>query len=280
MSENCPPHEVSVNLPTPVHFPYCGRGYPIGYDGHPTMQEDLEQTYILGESLEYTVVRTRRRKRTIAMSLDRDQRVIVRAPYYTSMRFVHDFVRNRTDWIARQMAEQRSRRKEDRIEDMLCGLDITLPYRGVEVPVVFDREDVRRTSVRMQDRVLWIVAPMSADNEDVKAAIIAWYKKRALPLIENRVEAWINRVGRAPTRILIRSQKTQWGSCGEDGTLRFNWQLAMADPKLLEYVVVHEMVHLSIRHHGVTFWRRLEKLMPNCERRRVQLRDFARTMPL
>ena len=56
------------------------------------------------------------------------------------------------------------------------------------------------------------------------------------------VEAWRGRVGRTPSRVLVRNQKTQWGSCGEDGTIRFNWQLAMADPKLLEYVVVHEMV--------------------------------------
>jgi predicted metal-dependent hydrolase len=243
--------------------------------------QETEHTLIVGEAtVSYTVVRSRRRTRTVSMSLDRDARIIVRAPAYTSMSFVHSFVHARSAWIARQIAEHRTRRRQDRIEDMLSGLDITLPYRGVELPVVFDREDVRRASVTLYGGTLWVVAPMSADNEEVKAALIAWYKSRALQFVRKRVEAWTGRVGRAPSRILIRSQKTQWGSCGEDGTIRFNWQLAMADPKLLEYVVVHEMVHLRIRHHGASFWRRLGVLLPTYELRRAALRDFAREMPL
>ncbi len=243
--------------------------------------QETEHTVIIGEAIvAYTVVRSRRRTRTVSMSLDRDARIIVRAPAYTSMNFVHNFVHDRAAWIARQIADHRARPKEDRIEDMLSGLDVSLPYRGVEMPVVFDREDVRRTSVTLQGGVIWIVAPMNADNEAVEAALVSWYKGRALALIEKRVEAWRGRVGRTPSRVLVRNQKTQWGSCGEDGTIRFNWQLAMADPRLLEYVVVHEMVHLRIRHHGASFWRRLGVLMPNYERRRAQLREFAREIPI
>jgi len=243
--------------------------------------QETEHFVVIGEAaVAYTVVRSRRRLRTVSMSLDRDARIVVRAPSYTSMQFVHDFVHARAGWIARQIAEHRARPREERIEDMLSGLDVSLPYRGAEIPVVFDREDVRRTTVTLQGGVLWIAAPMEADNVAVKAALVSWYKGRALTLIEKRVEAWRGRVGRSPSRVLVRHQKTQWGSCGEDGTIRFNWQLAMADPKLLEYVVVHEMVHLRIRHHGASFWRRLGVLMPNYERRRINLREFAREIPL
>jgi predicted metal-dependent hydrolase len=241
-----------------------------------------EHSTIVGESkVPFTLVRSRKRRRTVAMSMELDGRLVVRAPLGTSLNFVQRFVQNRAGWIARRFAEHRARPRRNFIEDLLAGEDVSLPYRGVDVPVIFDRDNsVRKAVAWRQSGVLRVVAPRHADGDDVKAALVAWYKERALELIERRVEAWVDEVGRAPSRIQVRSQKTQWGSCGEDGTLRFNWQLAMAPPSLLEYVVVHELAHLRIRHHGASFWRRMEQLMPNYESYRARLREFAHHLPL
>lgn len=239
------------------------------------------QTVVIGEAaVEYVLVQSSRRHRTVSMQLERDGQLVVRAPYGTPMYFIDSFVRARSRWIARRLAEHRAHPQQDVIEDLLSGLDVTLPYRGVETPVVFDRDDVRRAEAWMESRQIRVVAPPDAEGLEVRGALVAWYKQRALYLIERRVEAWVDAVGRAPRRIQVRSQKTQWGSCGEDGTLRFNWQLAMVPPSLLEYVVVHELTHLRIRHHGASFWRRMAELMPNYETHRARLREFARRLPL
>ena len=242
---------------------------------------ETDYTTIIGETpIAYTVVRSSRRHRTMSMSLDREGRLIVRAPLRTSERTLAEFVRKRARWIARQHAEHHARPQRDPIDDLLCGLDVSLPYRGADTTVIFDREDVRRPAVTYQNGAIRVVAPPSAGNEEVAAALIAWYKRRAPLLIQSRVAAWTEFVGCEPTRILIRDQKTQWGSCGPDGTLRFNWRLAMTAPALLEYVVVHELLHLRIRNHGAGFWREMARLMPNFHARRTRLRDLSRHLPL
>ena len=54
--------------------------------------------------------------------------------------------------------------------------------------------------------------------------------------------------------VLIRDQRWRWGSCAPDGTLRFNWRAVMLKPALIEYLVVHELAHLTHRNHSKDFW--------------------------
>jgi hypothetical protein len=72
--------------------------------------------------------------------------------------------------------------------------------------------------------------------------------------------------------ISIRDQCTRWGSCSSQGSLSFNWRLVMAQPAVLEYVVVHELVHLSVKNHSRAFWLRVESLLPDYRVRRDWLR--------
>ena len=71
-----------------------------------------------------------------------------------------------------------------------------------------------------------------------------------------------------------------WGSCAPDGTLRFNWRAVMLNPSLIEYVVVHELAHLTHRNHSVNFWDLMSKAMPDAKQRRQQLRDEGHRLPL
>ena len=68
------------------------------------------------------------------------------------------------------------------------------------------------------------------------------------------VDRWWPQFGRGKrSAVLIRNQRKQWGSCGTDGALRFNWRVVMVPPPLLEYVVVHEFAHLVVRNHSPDF---------------------------
>ena len=66
-----------------------------------------------------------------------------------------------------------------------------------------------------------------------------------------------------PELRVIRNQKQRWGSCASDGTLRFNWRIVMAEPTLIDYVVVHEIVHLGIQNPSPKFWREMARVLPN-----------------
>ena len=80
--------------------------------------------------------------------------------------------------------------------------------------------------------------------------------------------------------MLIRDQQQRWGSCVPDGTLRFNWRVAMLQPELAEYVVVHELAHLKVSSHSAEYWALVSSLLPDAQERRRRLREAGKMLPL
>jgi predicted metal-dependent hydrolase len=77
--------------------------------------------------------------------------------------------------------------------------------------------------------------------------------------------------------VSFRHQKTRWGSCNRDNRLSLNVGLALLPPELLDYVLLHELVHTRIKNHGRAFWAELTGLMPDARARAVQLRNHRPT---
>ena len=71
--------------------------------------------------------------------------------------------------------------------------------------------------------------------------------------------------------ITIRDQKSRWGSCSSRGTLSFNYKLVFAPPKVLDYVVVHELCHLKHLNHSKAFWGEVARYLPDYKDRKKKL---------
>jgi predicted metal-dependent hydrolase len=75
-------------------------------------------------------------------------------------------------------------------------------------------------------------------------------------------------------KVSIRNQKTRWGSCSADNSISLNVRLASLPVELMDYVLLHELVHTRIKNHGDRFWEFLHRLAPNGEVLRKKLRDY------
>ena len=104
-------------------------------------------------------------------------------------------------------------------------------------------------------------------------AMITRYKKAARIQFENRVAYYHTITGGEYTSITIRDQKTRWGSCSSTGTLSFNYRLIFAPPRILDYVVVHELCHLTHMNHSKDFWNMVASVMPEYKVHRKWLRE-------
>lgn len=82
------------------------------------------------------------------------------------------------------------------------------------------------------------------------------------------------------TSISIRDQKTRWGSCSSRGTLSFNYRLIFAPPHILDYVVVHELCHLTHMNHSKDFWAMVESVMPDYRQCRSWLREHGQELSM
>ena len=229
--------------------------------------------------IEYTVVRSRRRRRTIAITLGEDGGVVVRAPLRTLRGVVADVVRRKAGWIARRQAEATQRPAPLQFVN-----GESLPYLGRVVPLSVSCAEIPHATVRFDGSSFQVGAPSQAGEAErsatVRLAMEGWYRQRALEVFEASAEHWAGVAGCAPGRVLVGNQKRQWGSCAPDGTLRLNWRLAMLDPSLIDYVVVHELVHLRVRSHSPQFWLAVAAVLPDYKERRKLLRDAGAALTL
>lgn len=115
-------------------------------------------------------------------------------------------------------------------------------------------------------------------NED--PALVNKHKKYARKIFEARVSYFHQFTGGNYTSITIRDQKTRWGSCSGRGTLSFNWRLILAPPEILDYVVVHELCHLTHMNHSREFWDLVGSVIPDYKVRRKWLKENGHTLRL
>ncbi len=114
--------------------------------------------------------------------------------------------------------------------------------------------------------------PNRAQNKLTQRKEYLEYKEKARALVNERIE-YFNRFYKFSfKKISIRNQSTRWGSCSRKGNLNFNYKLALLDPKLADYIIVHELCHLKEFNHSPQFWALVERTIPDYKERRRQLR--------
>ena len=228
-------------------------------------------------TIEYNVRRSRRRRKTIQITVDRDG-VHVAAPVAASDRKLRSIVRKRAAWIKTQQAALRST-PEQRFAD-----GATIAYFGRDTPMLFEPGQTKRASVRLDGAEFRVSVPTDLPelehHDKCRVAFIDWYRNRAAEHLPTVVDRWWPQLGRGGTStILIRNQRRRWGSCTADGTLRFNWRVMLLEPPLVDYIVVHELAHLTHMDHSPAFWALVNRTIPDAQDRRKRLREASRLLP-
>lgn len=122
--------------------------------------------------------------------------------------------------------------------------------------------------------------PVSDLTDTQRAALERRYIDAAKEYFPKRAAYYQQYTGGAYHRISIRDQKTRWGSCSSKGTLSFNWRLMLAPPAILDYVVVHELCHLTYMNHSAAFWKKVEAVCPDYRTARKWLKDHGHELTL
>lgn len=179
----------------------------------------------------------------------------------------------------------RSKRKSIGFEvkaggEIIIKLPMRLPFAKA-VPFIEERKDwIYQAYLRQKDKVNMTQARMEEREDPRLLYLEKKYRVAAKQYIYERVEYYLPLTGGHYTNIRIGDQKTRWGSCSSNKTLSFSWRLMLAPPRVLDYVVIHELCHLTHMDHSKEFWAKVASIDPDYKEHRQWLKDNGDTLIL
>lgn len=213
----------------------------------------------------------RAKRRSIALIVERDGSLTVRAPKRAAMRDIEGFIREKADWILRSR------------EKMKNAVPVAKKQYTDGEKFLFLGNEYELRIVKPQRPALKFDGAFTLGETAQKrgeAAFIRWYREQALQIMTERVNHYSTLHGFAPRQVKVNSAKTRWGSCTSTGTVNFTWRLVMAPLEVIDYVVLHELAHLKIKNHSPRFWKLVESLCPEFKRHRKWLREHGERLSL
>ena len=205
----------------------------------------------------------RSKRKTLALIVKPDGSLIVRAPLRTSEKTIREFVEKNRQWIEKIHAKARST-PTSAPKQYLPGE--TFIYLGTPYPLEIVVE--QKKSLLLDENFKLAKSAQS----DAALAFEHWYRIQARQILIERVNFYAKQCSFQYKKIGITSARTRWGSCSVTGSLNFAWRLIMAPLEVVDYVVVHELVHTVFHNHSKHFWHRVEKIMSDYKERRNWLR--------
>lgn len=215
---------------------------------------------------------TLRQGRNKRLSLTIDERGLrVGAPRQVRLLEVEDFIRSNGNWVLEKLDEYAA-----------AHAPRQLAIRsGVKIPVL-DGE-IKVEVLPGSNRVRWLGDTLILEaraNTALDVLARRGLQRRALALFSERLAVYAERMGRAPPPLGLSGARTRWGSCSHHGGIRLNWRLIHLPLHLIDYVVAHEMAHLLEMNHSPAFWSEVEKLYPDWQAARDELKQRTTSIPI
>lgn len=198
-----------------------------------------------------------------------DGQVRVSAPLHLTDDNIRLAVISKLGWIKKQQVSFQSQPRQSQRE-MLSGESHYLWGRRYRLEVE-ERWGPHIVNVKNGSRLQLFVQPgTTAPNRE--EALNRYYRAELKQRIPTLISRWETRIGQSVAEWGIRKMKTKWGSCNIAARrIWLNLELAKKPSECLEYILVHEMVHLLERHHNETFRNHMDQLLPNWRHRRALL---------
>ena len=187
--------------------------------------------------------------------ITKDARLIVRAPFFATEELIHKLVCQKESWITTKQDYFKQRQDKIPVRKFQPGEEFM--YLGQNYPLVV-RDDLPRAV--LLDGTLMISQQVLGNAGD---HLECWYKDRAFEYISQKAGIYAQAAGLKYNSIRINNASSRWGSCGYKNTLNFTWRLIMAPSRVVDYVIIHELMHLKQKNHSRKFWAEVALRVPD-----------------
>lgn len=204
------------------------------------------------------------RRKTVSISINKDAEVIVKSPKYVSKKYIENFIVSKKEWIEKNLNKVMVNKNKLR-KDFKNGEKFL--YLGSQIELFVSDKDFKFVKF---DGNNFIISKNNINN--AKELFYKFYRKKAKEIILQRIKYYTEKYNFKINNIKISSASTRWGSCSHNNNININWKLIMADLKIMDYVIVHELSHTIEHNHSKDFWKIVENIIPDYKERRLWLK--------
>lgn len=210
--------------------------------------------------LKYNIIRQPYRK-TIAISISEDNQIVVKASKTLSKKYINDFVLEKQKWIKKVMTFNTYEKKP--YQEKSFSANEKFLFLGK--PLFLNIEIGNRKKVKIEDNRLYVFIPSNCKDTKkyVKNKLIDWYKEQSFKFINQRLNIYKKNLNLTPLKLKIKQLKSSWGSCSKSKIITMSWRVIMAPVEIIDYILVHELIHLIHHNHSSKFWNEVAKVFPN-----------------
>lgn len=197
---------------------------------------------------EYELYRHSRAKK-LKLSVSALGKVKVTAPKYVSKKIINEFVSENADWIQSAIAKQ----KDYRLNHPNLGFDIPeeINFQSIEMKWHVSQIVSSRNLFTEKNNFLYLYG----DTHDVRLnQLRLWLRGKAKAILPDRLNWHASQMGLSYNRVVIKNQKSRWGSCSSIKNINLNQNLLFVDIELVDYLMIHELTHLKYPNHSKKFW--------------------------
>lgn len=221
------------------------------------------QACLNGHTVPYQLKQSRR-IRGIRLEIRHDSGLTVVVPARYKQDQIDEILHKKTGWILHHLPDNRPVQMPLFNKEVDHGEKIS--YMGRKIELVVTNTSGRPEPVSLEGQRIRI--NLNGHEKSIAGILEKWYRSQAGLIFTQKAETFKGIMGVNYTKILIRGQKTRWGSCSHGGTLSLNWKLLMAPEPVIDYVIIHELAHLNHMNHSRKFWEFVAVYCPNWEKHR------------
>ena len=199
------------------------------------------------------------KRKTVSIFIERDGSVSARVPDNLSDDEVNAVLKSKEYQIHKNLAEWTQLNEKRTIREYVNGQSFLYLGRNYRLSIV--DEDILKLTLKNGHFLL----PKRLKDK-AKELFVEFYKEKLNEKLQPIIKRYKNQLGVSPNEIKIMELQNRWASCSNKGNVNFHWKCAMAPIDVLNYIVVHELVHLIHTNHTAAFWNEVDKVIPNYDR--------------
>ncbi|NOR81656.1 MAG: DUF45 domain-containing protein [Methyloprofundus sp.] len=231
---------------------------------------------------EYYIRRSQRARRArIVVTADK---VEVVAPLRMPEKQIQQFMQAKQLWI--ESAKNKVQQHVDNIvsfapESYQHGA--LIPYQGKQYRLQVKISQEKKINIAFEQTfVAYVPEGLKGleQSEKIRIALLAWMGQAAAAQAVKTMNHYTPLYQLNPRSIVIKTQKSRWGSCGIHNDINLNWLLILAPAEVFEYVVIHELCHIEQRNHSAAFWALVARHCPDYKQRRLWLKQHGASLML